>query len=233
MVPQGRVTVRRRGVTLIEVLVVIVIIAVLAAMGFPLIRGMRESADAATCMSNLRQVGMALNMYAGDHGQKYPALQPETSHETGERGDIWPGLVARAGYLWNYEGDLPCGTGIWTCPSCDFMSNAYGGYGVVEDAVFVYGEKYPTGSEERGSLRISRIERPADTWLVGDACQKAEETNKGWYAIWSKPSKWESGHPPAERHGGKANVCMVDGHVEALSMKEVEERKATYDVIID
>ena len=152
-------------------------------------------------------------------------------HETGKRGDIWPGLVAREGIMWDYEGDLPCGKGVWTCPSCDFMSNAYGGYGVAEDSVFVYGERYPQGGiREPGSLRLELIDDPANTWLVGDTAQKADELNKGWYAIWSRPSRWAE-HCPAERHGGRLNVCMVDGHVESLTMKDVEERELTFNVV--
>ena len=102
---------------------------------------------------------------------------------------------------------------------------------VAEDAVFVYEEKYPTGSKEPGSLRLNRIDDPANTWLVGDASQKPDEWNKGWYAIWSNPSRWSKNHPPAERHSGKANVCMVDGHVEALTIKEIEERELTENVV--
>jgi prepilin-type processing-associated H-X9-DG protein len=170
-------------------------------------------------------------MYAGDNGQKLPPLQPEASRETGKRGDIWPALLAREGYMWDGQGELPCGTGVWTCPKCDFMANTYGGYGVAEDSVFVYGELYPENVREPGSLRLSRIERPSNTWLVGDTTRNTATPEKGWYAIWSRPSRWANNHGPAERHGGKVNVCMVDGHVEALTTKESEERKITYEIV--
>lgn len=214
-----------------EILVVVAIIAVLAALAFPMMGRVTQAARSAECMSNLKQVGAAINMYAVDNNGKLPPLQPPIDSETGKRGDIWPGLVAREGYMWDFQGDLPCGTGMWTCPSCDFMSDAYGGYGVVENTVFVYGERRPEGGvREEGSLRTSLIDDPANTWLVGDAAQKADELNKGWYAIWPRPSQW-SNHCPAERHGGRLNVCMVDGHVETMTMKDVEERKLTVDVV--
>ena len=221
----------RHGFTLVEILVVIVILVVLAAITIPLGMKMRDSAHATNCMSNLRQLGNGLIMYAGDHSQKLPPLQPEASRETGKRGDIWPVLLARYGYMWNGEGDLPCGKGVWTCPKCDFMANTYGGYGVVEDTVFVYGEKYPENVREPGSLRLSRIERPSNTWLIGDTAKSPSTPNKGWYAVWSRPKRWEGSHSPAERHGGKVHVCMADGHVEALTIKEIEERRITYDVV--
>lgn len=223
---------RRRGFTLVELLVVVAIIILLAAVAFPLLSKMRSAADSANCMSNVRQVGIAITMYAGDNGGQLPALQPELDERTGKRPPIWPVTVADAGYMWNGEGTLPCGTGTWTCPNCDFMSNAYGGYGVVEDTIFVYGEKFPVGVKQRGSLRLSQIARPGSTWLVGDTTRSADEPNKGWYAIWSQPKRW-NGHSPAPRHNGKVNVCMVDGHVEALTLQEIEDKRLTREVVKD
>jgi prepilin-type processing-associated H-X9-DG protein len=78
---------------------------------------------------------------------------------------------------------------------------------------------------------LNRIDRPSNTWLVGDTARNTATPEKGWYAIWSRPSRWANNHGPAERHGGKVNVCMVDGHVEALTTKEIEERKITYEIV--
>ena len=101
---------------------------------------------------------------------------------------------------------------------------------MVEGTVFVYEENKPLGVDEAGSLRLTKIAKPSRTWLVGDASGKASEPNKGWYAIWSAPGRWNN-HGPAARHGGKVNVCMVDGHVESLTPKEIEDRELTQNVI--
>jgi prepilin-type processing-associated H-X9-DG protein len=53
-------------------LVVMAIIAVLIAITFPLFFTTREAARRAVCISNLRQIGIALQMYAGDHGGRLP-----------------------------------------------------------------------------------------------------------------------------------------------------------------
>jgi general secretion pathway protein G len=222
----------RRGFTLVELMVTIVIVIVLVAFSFPIVNRARGAARAAECISNLRQVGGALLMHASENRGKLIPLQPSTSPDTGKRPPIWTVQLAQEGYLssWNGEGDAPCGKGIWTCPDCDFMSNAYGGYGVVENTVFVYEENRPTGVREAGSLRLNRIARPARTWLIGDAAQKADELNKGWYAIWPNPSQWST-HGPAARHKGKVNVCMVDGHIQSLTVGEIEERELTINVV--
>jgi prepilin-type N-terminal cleavage/methylation domain-containing protein/prepilin-type processing-associated H-X9-DG protein len=60
---------RRLGFTLIELLVVIAIIAILAAILFPVFARARESARKATCLSNLKQLGLGMAMYAQDYDE--------------------------------------------------------------------------------------------------------------------------------------------------------------------
>lgn len=62
----------RRGFTLIELLVVIAIIAILAAILFPVFARARESARKTSCLSNLKQIGLACHMYAQDYDELFP-----------------------------------------------------------------------------------------------------------------------------------------------------------------
>lgn len=64
--------VRRCGFTLIELLVVIAIIAILAAILFPVFAQAKEAAKKATCISNLRQLGMSTMLYLGDSDDLLP-----------------------------------------------------------------------------------------------------------------------------------------------------------------
>src|ERR671938_833458 len=63
---------RKTGFTLIELLVVIAIIATLAAILFPVFSQARESARQAACLSNGKQIGLALNMYLQDYDEAFP-----------------------------------------------------------------------------------------------------------------------------------------------------------------
>jgi len=62
----------RRGFTLVELLVVIAIIALLAAILFPVFSQVRERAKQTSCMSNLRQIGLAFTMYLNDKNERFP-----------------------------------------------------------------------------------------------------------------------------------------------------------------
>src|SRR5438067_1788134 len=72
-----------RAFTLIELLVVIAIIAILAAILFPVFARAREKARGAACTSNVKQIGLAWNMYVQDYDENFPPNNSPTA-ATGE-----------------------------------------------------------------------------------------------------------------------------------------------------
>jgi prepilin-type N-terminal cleavage/methylation domain-containing protein len=97
----------QKAFTLIELLVVIAIIAILAAILFPVFARARENARKITCVSNLKQLGTSVLMYAQDYDEHLP-----NNFEGKKEGHLWDNLAGTGlmdPYLKNKQ--------IWFCPS--------------------------------------------------------------------------------------------------------------------
>ncbi len=97
----------RRGFTLIELLVVIAIIAILAAILFPVFAQAREKARAISCISNVKQIGLAAMMYVQDYDETFPT----TLYMSFENGS--PCLITCWAEILPYEKS----SAIYKCPS--------------------------------------------------------------------------------------------------------------------
>ena len=65
----------KRGFTLIEILVSLGVVVVLAAIAIPSLQGVRARADSTRCVSHLRALGTALNLYLAEHGMTMPDIE--------------------------------------------------------------------------------------------------------------------------------------------------------------
>jgi prepilin-type processing-associated H-X9-DG protein len=97
-----------RGFTIVELIAVVSILMVLAALLVPVGMNVRASAESATCVSQLRQIGLGLQLYMSEHGRRFPELAPGPSEADPE------GRPALNTFLLEYAGGNPK---VFACPS--------------------------------------------------------------------------------------------------------------------
>jgi prepilin-type N-terminal cleavage/methylation domain-containing protein/prepilin-type processing-associated H-X9-DG protein len=124
--------VKTSGFTLIELLVVIAIIALLAAILFPVFAQAREKARQASCQSNLRQIGLAFQMYLQDYDGLLPYRTDLKLSLTGgfrPWTPAWPASDPRGGWAAVVLNPYIKNGGVWQCPS---VAGAFAGTQQVE-----------------------------------------------------------------------------------------------------
>jgi prepilin-type N-terminal cleavage/methylation domain-containing protein/prepilin-type processing-associated H-X9-DG protein len=211
---------RHRGFTLIELLVVIAMIAILAAILFPVFAQTREKARQAQCMSNLKQMGMAFLMYAQDYDDTLPPVGQPASEKgkpcsmlIGEllrpyqrANDVWRCLTNRKAWgayqVWAQTLRFgPCSAERWQQETeISFVANV---------AVVAFG---------RSAVSLAEIEYPAETALTYDGIMTAPGGACGFLDV-----------AIDGRHHGGLNVVWVDGHVKRLRARATGQSCTSMD----
>lgn len=218
---------RTAAFTLIEMLVVIAIIALLAAIIVPTVNNALASAKRTRCASNLRQVGQATIMYASEN---YGSLPPVRDGGSLSAGTTWMELISP--YLGNQTEDIR-DTDIAAisnaCPNwkgrSDVSASAAAtkpGYGM-NDRPLRSSTSLGTHNVTKRAVGLDQIKHPTRTILAGDSVDWHLSTfgGRNWVTAGNEYG-YASGHP--DRHGKNANYVMVDGSVIALTPDEALAR---------
>jgi prepilin-type N-terminal cleavage/methylation domain-containing protein len=105
--------------TLIELLVVIAIIAILAALLLPALASAKQRGQRAVCLSNLRQAGLAVQIYLTDHDDRFPDQRGLKSSLPGgwRPWTVWPPSDPRAGWAMLFFTNECPNLKVWSCPT--------------------------------------------------------------------------------------------------------------------
>ena len=234
---------RRSGFTLIELLVVIAVIALLAAILFPVFARARENARRSSCQSNLKQMGIGVMQYVQDYDEYYPYGQ--RPKETSDPNAPWVNSI----YFWpNMIQPYIKSEQVFSCPNQTafrFGSDRLyrGHYGANRDLLKLQVAQ-THASFPVAAIKMSELASSASVFMAFDAGiialdQSSVATPSGYYYIpgfgeipgKSCPSNTTVELQPdceSGRHFGGVNMLFADGHVKwLLASKLVTEANKT------
>ncbi|MES2462092.1 MAG: DUF1559 domain-containing protein [Armatimonadota bacterium] len=236
--PAGSPSTARRAFTLIELLVVIAIIAILAAILFPVFAQARDKARQASCLSNTKQLGLALMQYSQDYDEVVVTNQDGA-------GSGWADLLQP--YTKNNQILICANSQMNVAPAPLDQIRTYGGrpnsyvinnfYYLDSRLGMIFEKVDATFTRQPSSL--SEIDDSAGTVFCmdgGDADGATGSAGIGQFVrlgtgpvlnLTAKPPVWTTTQSDViARHAGGLNVAFFDGHSKWLRLEELSKRNA-------
>ncbi len=212
----------RRAFTLLEMALVCALLGVLASLLIPAVRSAQVMLARAGCLSNERQIGLALLTYAGEND----GLLPPSTHTTGRRYIAQSWIYQLEEYLGNFDKVRVCPAEpagrrklIREMRATSYVLNEL----VVDDDTYRQMRRLPRPAETLLLFILSESRNPSQTW---------DHAHTGDWTSWSRAlsdvevDRHRSGPRSGDRMRGSANYLYADGHAENLTAAEFRSRFA-------
>ncbi len=207
---------RNLNLTIIELLGVIAIIAILAAMLLPALNKARDKAYSAACFNNMKQQGTAINMYIQEYDY-YPVY----GFKRGTVDWSWIGLLLEAKQITDKTVADPALKNLPGSPQYERAAGytwSNSGYGYNYRYIGGKNGDNLTNKSDKGSAKTSEIYYPSEAYMIMDTT-KADNERIGNYRVIEYASPTSNvGKPDALRHQGMLNILYCDGHTAALKI---------------
>lgn len=202
----GKLYKRIIGFTLIEMLVVIAIIAVIAALLFPVFAQAREKGRQSACLSNTHQLSLAVYAYCQDSDERLP---PAAQRGSNNIIVLWPDMIAP--YVHNDK--------VRLCPSdAKAAKNSYG----VNELAF-RDETDPDNLDVPLNI-LASFKAPTQTIMLGDIGTgndlKTDRPDAYKMMPPDQPLQDPADARPSARHQGFANLAFMDGHSKSMRLEQ-------------
>lgn len=218
----------RHGFTLIELLVVIAIIMILAAILFPVFNRARDNAARSSCANNLKQIGLAVRVYAGDNDEQLPLNNSSTA------GMGWANRLANIRVVTAAGSSTDAVFGTWDashphsmsievlqCPSDPgwLVNNRRLQMGF--PTYWMNTNMVGTTAGAGSAVNLAQITAPANILMSGDGYNGSHNGN---YVL--NESTWSRTSAYTQRHLDTANYLFADTHVKAYKPDTIQPSAA-------
>ena len=210
---------KRQGFTLIELLVVIAIIAVLAALLLPALDGVRKKSQSAACASNMRQIGVAMQLYVSENDGRIVACDSDNTTPTLWYVNLTPYLSSPKVFKCPSDTN-PYTNDDWWRPR-DYYSLSYGYpdyFGYCQYSIYTKTPDDWISDPRWGPKRFGQVTHPSRCVVLIDEHINNVHANFLQAGFNAKLGDTLPGGAEGVewRHSGRANALMFDGHVETF-----------------